>query len=53
MKRPTEQDAQGDAHKEIEMLDRLGIMRGGCELCLLRLRLAVRCIVRIRSCKEG
>jgi hypothetical protein len=40
MKEPTEQDAQGEKQKEIEMLDRLGIMRGRCEPSLLRLRLA-------------
>ena len=41
------------AQEEMEMLDRPGIMRGECEPWLLRSRLAVRCIVRIRNCKEG
>ena len=50
--KPTEKDAQGEKQKEIEMLDRLGIMRGGCEPCLLRLRLAAHCAVENR-CKEG
>jgi len=37
----------------MKMLDRPGIMRGECEPWLLRLWLAVQCIVRIRSYKEG
>jgi hypothetical protein len=48
MKEPTEEDAQGEEHKEIEMLDRLGIMRGRCEPSLLRLRLAAHCAVENR-----
>ena len=48
MAKPTEQDAQGEEHKEIEMLDRLGIMRGRCEPSLLRLRLAAHCAVENR-----
>ena len=52
MMKPTERDTQGEEHREIEMLDRLGIMRGGCELGLLRLRLAAHRAVQNR-CKEG
>jgi hypothetical protein len=52
MKEPTEQDAQGEKQKEMEMLDRLSIMRGVCEPSLLRLRLAAHCAVENR-CKEG
>jgi hypothetical protein len=48
MKKPTEQDAQGEKQKEIEMLDKLGIMRGVCESCLLRLRLAAHRAVENR-----
>jgi hypothetical protein len=51
MMKPTEHDTQGEEHREIEMLDRLGIMRGGCELVLLRLRLAAHRAVE--RCKEG
>jgi hypothetical protein len=52
MTKPTEEDAQGEKQKEMEMLDRLGIMRGVCEPCLLRLRLAAHRAVENR-CKEG
>jgi hypothetical protein len=52
MTKATEQDAQGEEHKEIEMLDRLGIMGGRCEPSLLRLRLAAHRAVQNR-CKEG
>ena len=48
MMKPTEQDVQGEKQKEIEMLDRLGIMRGGCEPSLLRLRLAAHRAVENR-----
>ena len=50
--KPTERDTQREEHREIEMLDRLGIMRGGCELGLLRLWLAAHRAVQNR-CKEG
>ncbi len=52
MKKTMEQDVQGEKQTEIEMLDRFGIMRGGCEPCLLRLRLAAHRAVENR-CKEG
>jgi hypothetical protein len=48
MTKPTEKDAQEEKQKEIEMLDRLGIMRGRCEPSLLRLRLAAHCAVENR-----
>jgi hypothetical protein len=48
MTKPAEQDAQGEKQKEMEMLDRLGIMRGVCEPSLLRLRLATHCAVENR-----
>jgi hypothetical protein len=48
MTKPTEEDAQGEKQKEMEMLDRLGIMRGVCEPCLLRLRLAAHRAVENR-----
>jgi hypothetical protein len=48
MTKPTEQDAQAEKEKEMEMLDKPGIMRGGCEPCLLRLRLAAHRAVENR-----